>query len=161
MAIRPTALVTSLVLAALLATSVFAALAPVAEIEREIAKRVNLIRRENRLPPLKVDPALAKVAREYSCALARRGALSHTDPAGVSVADRVRKAGKTFGVVAENLASSANVPDPAATAVQSWMESPGHRKNILQPEFAETGVGVCRESATYYFTQVFAGHVRR
>src|SRR5262245_41260542 len=161
MGIRPTILAAGIVLAASLATSVLAALEPAADLEREIARRVNLIRREGRVPPLKIDPALSKVAREYSCALARRGALSHADPAGVSVADRVRKAGKTFGVVGENLASSTNVPDPAVTAVQSWMESPGHRKNILQPEFAETGVGVCRASATYYFTQVFAGPGRR
>ncbi len=35
------------------------------------------------------------------------------------------------------------------------MQSPGHRKNILHPDFTQTGVGVCRDGSTYYFTQVF------
>lgn len=123
--------------------------------EREVAERVNALRREHQRPLLRADDTLARVAREYSCELARRGTLSHTDAAGKSVADRVRAAGKNYRVVGENLASNTNARDPVAAAIKEWMRSKGHRDNILRPDFTETGVGVCRSGPTYYFTQVF------
>lgn len=48
-----------------------------------------------------------------------------------------------------------NLPQPVGDAVQGWMESQGHRENILRPEFRETGIGVWRTGNTYYFTQLF------
>lgn len=123
--------------------------------EQAVVGRVNTIRREHGLGTLAVDPTLARVARDYSCQLARRHVLSHAGPQGRSVADRVRDAGKTFSVVGENLASNENAPDPIDTAVTGWMQSAGHRANILRAEFTQTGVGVCRGESTFYFTQVF------
>jgi uncharacterized protein YkwD len=124
-------------------------------LEQAVADRVNGIRRDQGRAPLRVDGALAAVAREYSCGLARRGTLSHAGPEGGTVADRVRAAGKRFAAVGENLASNTNVRDPVATAVEGWMRSPGHRDNILEPSFTETGVGVCRAGDSVYVTQVF------
>ncbi len=127
----------------------------IAAIEREIVQRINDIRRQHGLQPLEVDQELARVAHDYSCRMARQDFFSHTGPDGGTVADRVREAGKEYRLVGENLARNTNAQQPAEVAVQGWMESPQHRENILRPGFTETGVGVCREGARYYFTQVF------
>lgn len=137
------------------ATPSLAAEPSIADVERDVVRRVNSIRGEEMRPPLRVDTELARVAREYSCALLARGALSHTDPEGKSVSDRVRAAGRDYRLVGENLAYNAGANDPALTAMRGWMRSPGHRENILRPDFTDIGVGVCRDGETYYFTQIF------
>jgi uncharacterized protein YkwD len=134
---------------------IIAAERSIEEIETAVARRVSAIRVEHMRPPLRTDPDLVRIAREYSCALLERGALSHQDPAGKTVGDRVLAAGKQYRAVGENLASSSGAGDPVAAAIGAWMRSTGHRENILQPEFVETGVGACRSGQTYYFTQIF------
>jgi uncharacterized protein YkwD len=124
------------------------------EIETAVARRDG-IRGEEMRPPLRTDPDLVRVARQYSCALLERGALSHHDQSGKTVGDRVLAAGKRYQAVGENLASSSGAGDPVDAAIGAWMRSTGHRENILQPEFVETGVGACRKGETYYFTQIF------
>jgi uncharacterized protein YkwD len=125
------------------------------ELEAAVARRVNAIRGEHMRPPLRTDPDLVRIAREYSCALLERGTLSHRDPSGKTVSDRVLAAGKPHQAVGENLASSSGAGDPVAAAIGAWMRSTGHRENILQPEFVDTGVGACRKGDTSYFTQIF------
>ena len=82
---------------------------------------------------------------------------------GTTVSDRLRAAGKTFIAIGENLASSTATREPVEAAMDGWMKSPGHRENILRPDFTDTGVGVCHDGATYYFTQLFLrpGRARR
>jgi uncharacterized protein YkwD len=128
---------------------------PVDLMERRVTQEINAVRGEHMRPPLRVDAELARLAREYSCALLHRGALSHTDPDGKTVSDRVLSVGKKFLAVGENLARSTGPGDPLGAAIDAWMQSPGHRENILRPDFTDTGVGVCREGTTYYFTQLF------
>lgn len=123
--------------------------------ETDVVRRVYAIRAEHMRPPLRVDLDLARIAREYSCALLARGALSHTGVDGTTVSDRIRAAGKTFIAVGENLASSTDTREPVAAAMKGWMRSVGHRENILRPDFTDTGVGICHDGTTYYFTQVF------
>lgn len=120
-----------------------------------VVDAVNRIRRKHGLGALERDPALGRVARNYACRMASEHFFSHRPPGGGSVAQRVGKAGKAFRVVGENLAMNENAGDPVATAVDGWMHSEGHRKNILLPTVTQTGVGVCRIGADYYFTQVF------
>jgi hypothetical protein len=55
----------------------------------------------------------------------------------------------------ENLFKSVHAPDPVRMAVQGWMQSPGHRRNILLKEFTETGVGIWHKGADHYSTQLF------
>ena len=123
--------------------------------EIAVVRHVNAVRAEHMRPPLRVDPELARIAREYSCALLGRGALSHTGTDGTTVSDRIRAAGKTFLAVGENLASSTDTREPVAAAIKGWMNSAGHRENILRPDFTDTGAGVCHDGTTYYFTQLF------
>ncbi len=123
--------------------------------EQDVARHVNELRRAHDRLPLGIDRTLSRVAREYACALARRGTLSHEGPSRQSVGDRVKAAGKPFRMVGENLAWNQNAQNPASSAVNGWMQSPGHRENILQAGFSETGIGICRRGSAYYFTQVF------
>ena len=67
----------------------------------------------------------------------------------------MRRHGLTFRALGENIQMNDD-PDPAPTAVRSWMGSPGHKELMLSPNFTETGVGVATsEEGAVYFTQLF------
>jgi uncharacterized protein YkwD len=123
--------------------------------EQAVAQHVNEVRRAHDRLPLEIDRTLSRVAREHACALARRGMLSHEGPSRQTVGDRVKAAGRRFRMVGENLAWNQNAQDPASSAVNGWMQSPGHRENMLRSDFSETGIGICRRGSAYYFIQVF------
>jgi uncharacterized protein YkwD len=127
----------------------------IAEIEDELVVRTNAIRRDDGVPPLVVDPTLARLAREHSCRMARQDFFSHTEPAEGDLPSRLRAAGTPFEMVGENIAQTSDTDQPLEAAIQGWMQSPGHRANILQPGFTRTGAGVCRSGPAYFFTQIF------
>jgi uncharacterized protein YkwD len=87
--------------------------------------------------------------------MAERKFFSHTSPDGDSVSDRVRSANIFYWMVGENLFWSANIAQPVPAAVEGWMNSPGHRANILRSEYRETGIGVWRIGNSYWVTQIF------
>ncbi len=117
---------------------------------------VNRRRVQHGLPALRWNTRLADVARAHSADMAARDYFDHADPEGRHPSDRVVMAGLPFSYVAENIARNHNMPDPVATAVNGWMESPGHRANILGPPYVESGLGVVEAAdGTYYFTQLF------
>lgn len=126
-----------------------------AEMEEQIRQRINEIRQQEGLTELQPNPKLAEVARRYSQQMAEQDFFSHTSPAGDTPAQRVETAGITYMVVGENLFTSTNIPQPVNAAVEGWMDSPGHRENILRPQYRETGIGVWRDGETYYVTQLF------
>lgn len=126
-----------------------------AEMEAQVQAQINEIRQQQGLEPLKYNEQLAQVARDYSQKMAEQNFFEHTSPQGDTVADRVSGAGIFYFVVGENLFMGTNLPDPASMAVEGWMESPGHRDNILREEYRETGIGVWQQGNTYYFTQLF------
>lgn len=127
----------------------------IAVMEGAVRQRINEIRQERGLNQLQDNKKLAQVARSYSQKMAREKFFSHTSPDGNTPAQRVRSAGIFYWVVGENLFMSTNVSQPVPLSVKSWMDSPGHRENILRPEYAETGVGIWRQGNTYYITQLF------
>jgi uncharacterized protein YkwD len=131
------------------------AAAPIERMESEVVRRVNAVRAEHKLAALRTDLALAREARVYSCRMAAERFLGHEAPDGSTLSDRIRAAGKPYRVIGENVAMNVNAGHPVATVVDGWMNSAGHRDNILRPEFTETGVGICRRDARYYFTQLF------
>ena len=98
----------------------------------------NAARRDAGLPSLAVSPALMGVAASYSEVQAAQGAINHTGPDGSSFADRISRGGYRWSVCAENLAAGYGGPDEVFAA---WMDSPGHRANILNPNVREIGVG--------------------
>ncbi|HEY9748031.1 MAG TPA: CAP domain-containing protein [Allocoleopsis sp.] len=127
----------------------------IAEMETTVQQRINEIRQEQGLKPLKNNARLAQVARNYSRLMAEKNFFSHTGPDGRNVGQRVQAAGIVYWIVGENLFKSVNIPSPAPVAVRGWMKSPGHRENILNAKYSETGVGVWRQGNSYYFTQLF------
>jgi len=128
-----------------------------AELERRTFEAVNEVRSAHGLATLRLDPALTDTARSHCHDMVRRGYFDHTAPDGTGVADRVRRRGLDYRRVGENLHRNAGHEDPVAVAVESWLESPGHRDLLLAPEFTRTGVGVLVEpdTETVTFAQVF------
>lgn len=126
--------------------------------EREILNGVNAQRTRNGLEPLASDSELTRLAREYSRRMAREDFFSHTAPNGDTLIDRVKEADFRYSLIGENLFKSVNVPTARfpKVAVQGWLDSPGHRKNMLRDGFTETGVGVWKDGDTLYATQLFS-----
>ena len=125
------------------------------QMEAATRNLVNAERKKKGLPALKHNPALTKIARNYSRRMRQEDFFAHNDPKGKSVADRVRAANISFRMIGENLAMNYNAPDPIKVAVKGWMDSKGHRENILRKEFTESGLGIWKDGNTYHFTQIF------
>lgn len=126
-----------------------------AQMEAQVRQRINEIRQKQGLSQLRNNEKLARVARNYSQQMAEKNFFSHTSPEGSTMVQRVKSAEIYYLMLGENLFMCTNVPQPVPSAVQGWMDSPGHRKNILRPEYRETGIGVWRKGNSYYITQLF------
>jgi uncharacterized protein YkwD len=109
---------------------------------------VNVERTTRGLRELKRDGDLAQAARGHSRDMIRRNYFDHTSPGGASVGDRVRDAG--YGEpgdgwrVGENLGWGTGQRATPNALVDAWLNSAGHRKNMLNPAFRELGVGVAK-----------------
>ncbi len=127
-----------------------------AELARAQAEVVTLTNRERAragLPSLAVDPLLAAAAQAYSADMAARAFYSHTSPEGTQPWDRAAAAGSTRRSIGENIACGQRSP---AEVVEGWMNSPGHRANILKPAFTHLGIGFAGGGpAGTYWTQLF------
>ncbi|KOU38395.1 CAP domain-containing protein [Streptomyces sp. WM6378] len=119
----------------------------------EVVALTNAERAAAGLRPLAADPGLSSVAQAYSADMATRGFYSHTSPEGLAPWDRARAAGCTHRGIGENIACGQRT---AAEVVQGWMNSPGHRANILKTDFSHIGVGYAGGGrAGTYWTQLF------
>lgn len=114
---------------------------------------INYERQAQGLNVVEMDPLIQEVARKHSRDMFERGYFSHYSPENVSPFQRMQAAGVSFSVAGENLALAPNVE----LAHTGLMNSPGHRRNILFPEFKRVGIGVI-EGGIYgkMFTQEFA-----
>jgi uncharacterized protein YkwD len=123
--------------------------------EKMLVELTNKERDKEKLPPLKVNPVLMKVARAHTENMAKTEMFEHVID-GKNDAARVKDAGYAAGVTGENIALGGKKSSPAE-AVMDWMQSEGHRKNILNKEFKEIGVGIARSAkGETYYTQLFA-----
>ncbi|MER5432521.1 CAP domain-containing protein [Streptomyces sp. NPDC002588] len=123
---------------------------------RTTAEVVDLTNRERAgagLRPLGVDRALTTAAQAHCADMVARAFYSHTSPEGTQPWDRAAAAGSTRRTIGENIACGQR---SAAEVVEGWMNSPGHRANILKPAFTHIGVGYAGggPSGTYW-TQLF------
>jgi len=120
----------------------------------EVVLLTNQQRQAHGLPPLAPEPLLARAAAAHSTDMATRQFFDHRNPDGLQVADRVTALGYRYATVAENIAAGQRTP---AEVVTGWMNSPGHRRNILLPEITQIGVGYAPSTDAYgcYWTQVF------
>ena len=125
-------------------------------VEKQVFDAINSIRQANGLYALTTQAGLGGVARAHSEDMLARDYLSHVTPEGKNPGDRIADAGIAVTAWGENIAMSQGLTDPVDAIVQGWMDSPGHRENILRTTFTHTGVGVAQSGDTFYFTQVFA-----
>ena len=122
-------------------------------IEKEVFDLVNKTRAGYGLPQLAWANDLAAVARAHSRDMINRRFFDHTNPDGLSPFDRMRAAGIRYKTAAENIAYGQRTPEAVMNA---WMNSSGHRANILNANVKEIGVGaVADSSGTIYWTQEF------
>jgi uncharacterized protein YkwD len=119
----------------------------------EVLELTNAERAAARLAPLAHDPRLATAAQAHSADMVARDFYSHTSPEGLQPWDRARAAGSTHRGIGENIACGQRSP---AEVVLGWMNSPGHRANILKPGFSRLGAGFAGGGRTgTYWTQLF------
>ncbi|MGW4587984.1 CAP domain-containing protein [Amycolatopsis thermoflava] len=99
--------------------------------------------------PLGADSRLATAAQKHSDDMSGRGYFSHTTPEGLTFADRIKAAGYP-SPGAENIAKGSTT---AEQTMEMWMNSDGHRRNILNCSYTKLGVGVAKSG--WYWTQDF------
>lgn len=123
-----------------------------------IFELVNEARAAEGLGPVSENKILEAQAEQYACEMIVWEFFAHENPVtGTTLGDRAREFGYNFAIIGENLAAGQRT---AEQAMQDWLDSPGHRANILEPDFTELGVGI-RLGGPYgiYWVQEF-GHPR-
>ncbi|MFJ4003186.1 CAP domain-containing protein [Streptomyces sp. NPDC090023] len=119
--------------------------------EAEVLRLVNVERAKVGCTPVAANSALTGLAEAFSGDMAARAFFDHTDPDGATPWDRAAKAGIT-GLGGENIARGQS---DAAAVMEAWMNSPGHRANILNCDFKTLGVGVHLAPGGPWWTQDF------
>ncbi|MFG2644683.1 CAP domain-containing protein [Streptomyces sp. NPDC048370] len=119
--------------------------------EAEVVRLVNEERAKVGCSAVRSDAALANLAGAFSQDMAERGFFDHTDPDGDTPWERARQAGVT-GMGGENIARG---QVDAAAVMESWMNSDGHRANILNCDYTTLGVGVHFADGGPWWTQDF------
>jgi uncharacterized protein YkwD len=120
--------------------------------ELSIYHRVNQYRQSQNLPPLVVDPIISAQAKAHSEQMARAGKIGHE-----GFNDRVQSVSKeiVYRSAAENVGYSLGYTVPEAIAVEDWISSPGHQKNMVG-RYDLTGIGSAKnDKGETYFTQIF------
>ncbi len=124
-----------------------------AALEAEIHAKINKYRQSQNLPPLTLDPRISEQARLHSQAMASGKATFSHDGFEKRV-DAIAKS-IPYRSAGENLAYNQGYRKPVDQAVEGWLNSPGHHKNIVG-DFDVTGIGVVKTpQGRYYFSQIF------
>ena len=120
--------------------------------EAEVIRLVNKVRVENGLRPLAANWELSRVARFKSRDMRDNHYFSHTSPTYGSPFQMMRDFGLSFRTAGENIAYGQRTPQ---AVVDAWMNSSGHRANILNASYTQIGVGYVAQGN--YWTQMFIG----
>lgn len=124
----------------------------VSAFEQQVLDLTNAERAKYGVPALKLDTELSKVAREKSNDMKAKGYFDHNSPTYGSPFDMMKQFGISYKTAGENIAMGQRSPQEVVTA---WMNSEGHRKNILNANFTHLGVGHVADGN--YWTQMFIG----
>ncbi len=125
----------------------------VAAMEKSVHQQINQYRSQKGLPPLKVNPSVSAIARQHSKSMAdKQVPFGHNG--SNSRYQKISKLIRWRGV-AENVAYNQGHRNPGKSAVDGWIKSPGHNRNMVG-KYQVTGIGVAKNSkGEYYFTQLF------
>lgn len=122
-------------------------------IAQDLLRIVNAERQRVNAPPLVLSEKLTTAAQRHAQDMATSRRMSHTGSNGSTMRSRIDATQYTWSTIGENVAMG----HPTAAAVMSaWMNSPGHRQNILNPAFTELGIGFATANGRPYWVQVFA-----
>ena len=128
---------------------------PPADIRDSMEKQMNAERTKRGISALTLDSNLSSVATKKSQDMVNKNYFDHTSPTYGSPFDMMKQFGISYRTAGENIAKGQKTPQEVVTA---WMNSEGHRKNILNPNFTNLGVGIAKDSkGTTYWTQMFIG----
>jgi uncharacterized protein YkwD len=129
-----------------------------------VLSSINAARAKAGCGPLRVNPKLMAAARSHARAMADQNFFGHAGKDGSRMASRIKRQGYSYRSAAENIAAGQR---SAGEVVRSWLNSAGHRRNILNCRMEETGIAVVyqpddrpirgnRAPLRYYWVQVFA-----
>ncbi|MGW1652640.1 CAP domain-containing protein [Streptomyces atratus] len=124
--------------------------APASGAAARILTLVNSERSKAGCSPLTVNAKLTKAAQDHSADMASHRNMSHTGSDGSAPGDRITRAGYRWSAYGENVAYGYTTPE---SVMAGWMDSPGHKRNILDCSFKEIGVGLAQPGS--YWTQDF------
>lgn len=138
--------------------------APVAaDPAQSVLASINAVRAKAGCGPLKLNRALVAAAKTHARNMAEQDFFGHTGKDGRGFASRIRSQGYKYGLAAENIAAGQPTVE---RAVQAWLKSPGHRRNILNCKFRDTGIAMVYQpddrplrgqsrGLRYYWVQLF------
>ncbi len=124
----------------------------VSAFEKKVVELTNAERAKQGLAPLTLDTELSKVARTKSQDMKNKNYFDHNSPTYGSPFDMMKSFGISYKSAGENIAMGQTSPEQV---VQAWMDSPGHRENIMNASFTHIGVG--HVASGNYWTQMFIG----
>ncbi|MBM4275843.1 MAG: CAP domain-containing protein [Deltaproteobacteria bacterium] len=130
-------------------------------LEKEVFRLTNEARRKNHLSSLVGDDALVAAARRHSDDMMKRDFFDHVNPDGKTPKDRFAEKSMVPARVGENIMKGSrhdpsDIKTMARVIVDGFMTSPGHRANILNPEYTHLGVGVTVAGSQIRATQLFS-----
>lgn len=124
----------------------------VTSLEEQVVALCNKERAKQGIAPLKLNWQVSRVARIKSEDMRDNNYFNHTSPTYGSPFDMLKKFNISYRTAGENIAKGQKT---AEAVVNSWMNSEGHRKNILNSNFTEIGVGYCSGKSSTFWTQMF------
>ena len=123
--------------------------------EKQVASLTNSKRKAAGLGSLTLDSQLSKLAKMKAEDMAKKGYFSHTSPTYGSAFDMMKKYGVSYRTAGENIAKGQKTPE---AVMNGWMNSSGHRANILSSAYTHIGVGYAKDSkGNTYWVQIFKG----
>lgn len=129
--------------------------------ENRVIEATNAFRSDRGLATLRPNARLIAIAQNHARNMARKDRYGDSDRNGHvldgrNVEYRIKAGGYPFARIAENVGYQLNRPDSVASMMDGWKGSRGHRRNMLEPELTEIGVGAAQgKSGRWYFVQVF------
>jgi len=127
-------------------------------VTRDVLRLTNIERQAYGLPALLWDNSIAAEAYAHSRDMAIRGFFAHKCPDGVTASGRLDGLHNGVDIVSYTGENLARRRQTAEEVIESWMDSPEHRANILHPDFTHMGVGLyINADGEFYWTQKFIG----
>jgi uncharacterized protein YkwD len=130
--------------------------ADLSNLEQQVYQRINAARNDHQAPLLSWNEKVAVEAKRHAKNMVDRGFYTHEDPERGELDKRLDDSGIDWIRCAENIYRENGLSKPVEDAVKSWLQSPGHRSNMLDTDFSETGIGAAASrNGTIYIVQIF------